>query len=458
MQLAFHLETPEQHAQTLHPSGIGKITIARRVGGRWTEDRFSVEDLPQVARLLHGAEDVYISQNRFFGRRLIANLAQADALFTDLDYYRVPALSGKDPLSVYHLALEALEDATVVCPDLGIATGRGVAMLWLHSPIPRSALPRWNACQKHLYEILKPLGADSKALDAARVLRVIGTINSTSNTLVRSFNAHSGAYWDFDTLASEILPKTRAEVKSLAIERSKRAGAAPKRPPQQFTPATLWEGRLTELQALRRHRHQTGQLPPGQRDAWLFLAAVAISWIAPPATLRREIYGLAEAFAGWRESETRSRMQSVISRAMKAAKGEKVEWNGQQIDARYHFRDETIVEWLNITEDEMRLLRFRHLVTNAIAAERHRQKAREHDTKKRRSAGLMTRAEYQHQAAERQEKATVLRASGMTWQEVGLELGITARAARMLASRAAIEKGTSPFRCMVAEPSPSSCL
>jgi truncated hemoglobin YjbI len=53
-------------------------------------------------------------------------------------------------------------------------------------------------------------------------------------------------------------------------------------------------------------------LPPGQRDNWLFLAAVAIIWIAPPSTLRREIHGMAEVFAGWRDSETRSRMKSVI--------------------------------------------------------------------------------------------------------------------------------------------------
>jgi hypothetical protein len=45
---------------------------------------------------------------------------------------------------------------------------------------------------------------------------------------------------------------------------------------------------------------------------------------------------------------------------MRAVKGEKVEWNGTMVDARYHSRDETIVNWLGITEEEMQVLGFKH--------------------------------------------------------------------------------------------------
>ncbi len=48
-------------------------------------------------------------------------------------------------------------------------------LIWLHSPIPRAALPRWRACQEILKDLLASLGADPKARDAARVLRVVGT-------------------------------------------------------------------------------------------------------------------------------------------------------------------------------------------------------------------------------------------------------------------------------------------
>jgi hypothetical protein len=34
--------------------------------------------------------------------------------------------------------------------------------------------------------------------------------------------------------------------------------------------------------------------------------------------------------------------------------GVMVEWNGEQVDARYRFRAETIVQWLGITSGEMR--------------------------------------------------------------------------------------------------------
>ncbi|NER82587.1 MAG: hypothetical protein F6K42_24110, partial [Leptolyngbya sp. SIO1D8] len=258
-QLALKIDTPDQHARALHPQGIGKVTIARRDDQkRWLQNSYHLDHLPNIARMMQGLPDVFISQNRFYGDRLIARLAQLDALFADLDYYRIPALQNHTPEQVYGLARETLEDASIPLPNLAIATGRGVALVWLHHPVPRQALPRWIACQKQLYQVLKPLGADCQALDAARVLRLVGTLNDTAKRLVRSLDAMRTATRDFDTLAEAILPLSRAEVHSLSIGRSLKKQLRLNRLPKQFNAATLWEGRLAELQALRKHRHERG--------------------------------------------------------------------------------------------------------------------------------------------------------------------------------------------------------
>jgi hypothetical protein len=90
-------------------------------------------------------------------------------------------------------------------PSLAISSGRGLYLLWLHSPIPRSALPRWAACQREICRTLGHLGADSMAVDASRVLRVIGTRHGKANAIVEAITP-AGEVWDFNELADRVLP------------------------------------------------------------------------------------------------------------------------------------------------------------------------------------------------------------------------------------------------------------
>lgn len=143
---------------------------------------------------------------------------------------------------------------------------------------------------------------------------------------------------------------------------------------------------LADLQRLREHRW-FGELPAGQRDSWLFLACVAISWLAPPCALRREISTLAEQAGGWNERETNSRMSSAIDRAEKALRGETLTWNGKAIDPHYKFRAATMIEWLGITPDEMRGAGLRVLVNEDVRRDRAAERQQGH----RRREGLRER-------------------------------------------------------------------
>src|SRR5205823_763 len=88
------------------------------------------------------------------------------------------------PEHILRLALERLQEHRVPALTFAVSTGRGVALVWTHSAVPRCALARWQACQRVINQALKDLGADPRALDAARVLRLVGTENSKSRTLV----------------------------------------------------------------------------------------------------------------------------------------------------------------------------------------------------------------------------------------------------------------------------------
>lgn len=132
----FRLSSPAEHALTLHPTGLGRVTIAQRQKGRWQETSVPLADLADALGHFRGEYDVYLTQNRFFGPRRIACLAQLDALFADLDYYKT-SLADAHPRHVLELALEVLSRAKLPQPSFAVSTGRGLALTWLHTPMPR---------------------------------------------------------------------------------------------------------------------------------------------------------------------------------------------------------------------------------------------------------------------------------------------------------------------------------
>lgn len=439
------LTEPDQHAGALHPADApGLVTVAVRDARRWRQLHVHPDQLTDVARLLRGRSDCYLTPNRFTGPRSVARLLHLSTLWADLDYHRLPSLSGLHPWHVRDQALRLLAEAAIPAPGLAIATGRGLCLVWRHQPVPRAALPRWRACQRRITDVLAGLGADPVATDAARVLRLIGTVNGHTGALVEAISPLWPA-WPFEELAGELLELGRGELRSLAVARaarSARRGTLPARPPSTIlTAGTYWEAVLSDLQRLRLHRW-LGPLPSGHRDAWMFLAGVAASWLAPAPVLRRELVVLARECADWDEPEARARLSAVVARSYSAARGERIEWEGRQVDPRYRFRAETILRWLSIEPEEMRAAGLRVLVDvdrrREIAAERERRSANATGRTK------ATREAYLSAAADRRARARELRGQGLSWGQVGEVLGLNAHAARMLASRGSDSDRTSP--------------
>jgi hypothetical protein len=412
------IRTPYEHGELVHGSAKGLVAIAHKTEGeRWREQVRSVEVALEILRGCRGRENIYLSTQRFRGRRRIAYLLSLSELYADLDYYRKPGLVGADPYRVLELALKALKRAELPDPSLSISSGRGLYLLWLHGPIARSALPRWASCQREICKALAHLGADALALDAARVLRVVGTRHGGSGAMVEAVTP-VGEISTFDQLADEILPFSRAELRDIRVQRALRRARSPstgpQTPPEGFTSATLWEARLSDLQRLKALRW-FGDPMPDFRDRWLFVAGVGMSWLAVPQVLRRELFALAREVGGWTERETRSKLHAIFRTAHEAAAGRRVEWQGLEIDPRYRMRNQTIIEALEITPEEEREM------TTLISDDERRRRDRQ------RKNPVMSRQEYEGRAADRRSQARRMAAEGVSRQQIARALGWSKR-------------------------------
>ena len=92
--------SPLAYAKYLHDSGNEYVTVARKTDHEpWIQTSYRVEKLYEVLPDYAGLNDVYLSLNRFYGSR--KRLAELSAMYSDLDYYKVPELARMPPEGVY---------------------------------------------------------------------------------------------------------------------------------------------------------------------------------------------------------------------------------------------------------------------------------------------------------------------------------------------------------------------
>lgn len=308
--------------------------------------------------------------------------------------------------------------------------------------------------------------ADAKACDAARVLRMVGSVNSRTGRTVQvawvndfDFDDHGGhrqegvpvMLYEFDRIADEILRLPREQFEQERAQRLSRAAEKETVGPRcrsglrKFNRQLLACDRYNDLQRLLCMRGWEHGAPDGERDMPIFVGAVCLAVMRPFSQLRQTIRLLAAQVAPtWTEQQVDNCVHSVLDRAEGSLQGIPNLWNGSPRDARYTPGNDWLLEALAITPDEERELQTIISKTEAKRRAAARAQAR------RRAGGAQSRCAFLEKSQARRSHAVALRASGLSWAEVGAGLGISAGAARALASRADGQRtGSSVMLCVV---------
>jgi len=109
-------------------------------------------------------------------------LKNLNANYVDLDYYKLNLTKG----AVVGQIIDATEAGKIPMPTLLRDSGRGLWIVWALDNC-RAFEPKrelWRATQRRLHEIFNQLGSDPKSLDIVRNTRLLGSLNTKSNTRV----------------------------------------------------------------------------------------------------------------------------------------------------------------------------------------------------------------------------------------------------------------------------------
>lgn len=417
-QLGLALDLPQGHFDLLHQQQRGVVIHWERgapPGKQWIKLKPNDPRIPDIFRVDRGKDDTFITVNEFDGWRLIRLLRSLRALYVDLD----------DQTDSYAV-LDGLTDARIPHPSVIVSSGTGLHLYWLLEPLPPQTLPVWQRCQDALIKLLKPLGADAVAKDCTRLLRLVGTRNRGEEVRALVLDGHR---WSLRQIAFEILGaegkgrKPKTEIRDIRARQKETPKAI------QGSIYARWHLVYQDILAIAAHHNHA--IPEGNRDKWLFLASVALSWFTHPQGIADEIMGLGRANTDLDEGDIRQAIDPALKRAIRAAEGHHLSWQGQQVDSRYRFRRQTLYDWLEPLIPDALLPKLRAIVPD----EESRRRRKPHDNRPRnrprnraaegRYATNYSKAGVRADNEQKRATARLMRAQGRTYQRISADLGVT---------------------------------
>lgn len=403
-------------------------------------------ELRNVIDCMQLDRDTWISQGRFrkFGSRRLGDLQQINSLWVDIDYYNIYKArneEGGDDICNMDLPLaemlQELEDRGFPMPSVIVNSGMGLQAKWLlDKPILPRQLKPWKQAQATLQKWFDRIGADPAAMDASRVLRVVGTTHTKSGTIVSKI-AGTDERYSFEDLAEFMIdvdldtdedhPFSQEEQERMVAARQAReasytarqarkaikvvAEGEKPRKPRKSAQSLNW-ARYNDLMALRQIR--AGKML-GQAMAHLFytLNFLALSGAVTSTEFMDRAGRLCEQL-GHGELARSDELTTLLYKLKQKEKGVTVDFAGQAWTPLYTPKNATLIELFGITDDEQVKMK-----TIIGEAEKKRRRAlRDFKT---------DRATFLSAAAHKRDTARSMRAEGQSAAEICKHLSISSR-------------------------------
>lgn len=415
--------SPTDGVQSVHGRHQSGFVLAQVRNGEWQEGRALPVAEGINETILNHIADTYFSVSGIAQhcRREFGSVTYLTSHFVDFDIYNLD-VSRDTAITAIESQCDELK---IPEPTIIASSGRGLYAFWLFdkpfyvgstlkAEDRAKRMGAWQYAQATLVKAFANIGADPAAKDAARVLRLPGSINSKSGQTVTYYETGSLITNPAQQLTEPLQaafykPKAKATRKPKSAAQGKSEGHAP----ASLSLYTLASARRYDIERL-------GFLRGGFKDCRaraLFAYAAACTISAPTeASLLHQVRTFAESFIvdpQGKYKDVEKRLKAILDR-YRASNPDPYD------DERVIYRqtNATLLRWLEITEAEERKL-------TTIISNEEKERRR---TKKRRDAGVKERAVYererQEQAEQKREQAQCLLSEGKSVNEIAQVMGI----------------------------------
>ena len=340
-------------------------------------------------------ENIYITLNTFYKPcRRLECIKELNFVYIDLDYYKTKYTKEQVIMNLESNYFNKIIPATNYIID----SGRGLALIWLINKVPSNALPLWKAVQEYLYNQLKEFGADRQALDATRILRVPGSINSKSKTVVSIIDEYDYIY-DLREIQKEFLPELKPKEKKKG---------RPKKINYVYRERSLYYARIQDITKLCELREYDLR---GHREIILFLYRYYLcSFTEDVQKALGDVLELNGMF-------TYPLKENEVIRATRSAEKCYLDKNKE-----YKYKNETLIDLLEITEYEE--TQMSTIISNKEYKRRNNEYNKNKYKEKLKAEGKLSKKE---EVKLRREKIKDLLAEGLSQKEIYSLLKISKR-------------------------------
>lgn len=384
----------------LHHDSTGVICISQILEGKWQNRYGRYQAMLDYMDKLESKDNIFFSQNTFKKfKRSTEHLFELKALYIDLDYHKSTQYTKEQILGNIEFLVQ---DGKIPKPTHIIDSGYGINILWRIKRTPAQALPLWRTIEEYLFQQLKGYGADRKAMDVTRVFRAEGTYNAkyTQKKKVSIINS-SPIEYDIHLIQQYVQfqkPKKKKSSKYRTIVRL-------------YNQYTLYYSRYQDILAICKLRDYDLE---GYRETILFLYRYyGCAYLQDDELAYENALDLNSKF-------TEPLSEAEVRRATKSAEKAAAK-------LKYGYRNQTLVDLLNITDDEMAKQNENgeyYLKSIITKEEKYRRNNTRRYNERRNEKGRTEEEERQFKLMEQIKK---LRASGLTQKRVAEQLGIKTR-------------------------------
>ena len=340
-------------------------------------------------------ENIYITLNTFYKPcRRLECIKELNFLYIDLDYYKTKYTKEQVIMNLEENYFNKIIPATNYILD----SGRGLALLWNINKVPSKALPLWKAIQEYLYKQLKEFGADRQALDATRILRVPGSINSKSKTVVSIIDEYDYIY-DLREIQKEYLPELKPKEKKKG---------RPKKINYVYRERSLYFARIQDIIKLCELREYDLR---GHREIILFLYRYYLCGFTED--VQKALEDVLELNSMFRYPLK----ENEVIRATMSAEKCYLDKNKE-----YKYKNDTLIELLEITEYEETYMST--IISKNEYKRRHREREKNRYLEKLKADGKIKEKD---KLLQRRIKIKDLLAEGLEQKDICLRLNISKR-------------------------------